>query len=134
MRHAGGEVPLQVADPGLKRHMAPLLNAGTDVLGRALVYPNGPPHMTVHMVELEPGEESGWHEHPVPLFCQILAGEFTVDYGSKGVQRFRVGDTLMEAQNWPHNARNLGLSVARVLAVYIGSSEYPTLVRVPGPL
>jgi len=40
-------------------------------------------------ITLLPGQQTGWHTHPVPLFGYILEGELTVDYGTKG-QRMRL--------------------------------------------
>ena len=60
-----------------------------------------------------PGKETGWHTHAVPLFAYVLKGEFSVDYGAKGVKVYKPGDSLLEAMNWPHNGTNKGPSRCR---------------------
>ena len=59
-------------------------------------------------ITLAPGQQTGWHMHPVPLFGYILEGELTVDYGTKGARTYRAGDGFMEAIDEAHNGRNTG--------------------------
>jgi quercetin dioxygenase-like cupin family protein len=35
-------------------------------------------------ITLQPGQQTGWHTHPVPLLGYILEGELTVNYGPQG--------------------------------------------------
>ena len=71
-------------------------------------------------VTLQPGQQTGWHTHPVPLFAYILEGELTVDYGAKGQRTYHKGDGLAEAINEAHNGRNMGQNPVKILAVFIG--------------
>jgi quercetin dioxygenase-like cupin family protein len=103
--------------------LTPLLQSGTDVLGDPLVYPEGAPNVTAAIVTIPPGGETGLHRHEVPLFAYILEGELTVDYGDKGKKTYRAGDSVLEAQNWPHNGTNTGTVPMRLLAVYIGGAD-----------
>ena len=73
------------------------------------------------MVTVAPNTQAGFHRHPVPLVAYILEGELTVDYGEKGVKTFRQGDALVEAMNVPHRGMNLGTTVVKLLAVYVGA-------------
>jgi quercetin dioxygenase-like cupin family protein len=113
--------------------LAPLLESGTDVLGAPLTYPSGPPNVTAAIVTVPPGGETGWHRHEVPLFAYVLEGELTVDYGTRGTKTYGVGDSLLEAMNWPHNGTNTGEVPMKLLAVYMGGGGKPNAVPVPVP-
>ena len=99
-----------------------LLVTSKTIVGEDIRYPTtGAPRITVAMVTVVPGAPAAFHRHPVPLVGYILEGELTVDYGDKGMKTFRAGDTLVEAMDTPHRGMNLGTSVVRLLAVYIGA-------------
>ena len=105
------------------------------MLGQPISYPDeGPAKVTAAIVAMQPGEETGWHKHDVPLFGYILEGEVTVDYGAQGTRVYRAGDALMEAIDLPHNGRNTGKGVARMLAVFMGAEGVANTVdgRAPG--
>ncbi len=105
------------AYPGVRT----LLSTGTTVTGETIAYPtNAPARITALEITLQPGQQTGWHKHPVPLFGYILEGELTVDYGDKGKRTFRKGDALAEAMNEAHNGRNTGQGPTRILAVFLG--------------
>jgi len=99
-----------------------LLVTGKTVVGENIQYPtSGAPKITVAVVTVAPNTQAGFHRHPVPLVAYILEGELTVDYGEKGVKTFRQGDALVEAMNVPHRGMNLGSTVVKLLAVYVGA-------------
>lgn len=98
-----------------------ILSTGTTVTGEPIRYPTAsPPHITAVEITLAPGQQTGWHMHPVPLFAYILEGELTVDYGSKGERTYRAGEGFMEAMDERHNGRNSGQGPVKILAVVIG--------------
>jgi len=101
--------------------MKTVLSSGMSVAGEPIHYPSKAPAL-ITAVELafQPGQQTGWHTHPVPLFGYMLEGELTVDYGTKGVRIYRKGDALIEAVNEAHNGRNTGQSPAKILAVFVG--------------
>jgi quercetin dioxygenase-like cupin family protein len=119
--------------PSYSALLTPLLKGEADVLGRPLSYPAGQATVTAAIVVLAPGQQTGWHVHAVPLFAQILEGELTVDYGSKGRKLFRAGDTVLEAVDWPHNGTNTGTVPVRLLAVYMGSDAAANATPADGP-
>jgi quercetin dioxygenase-like cupin family protein len=84
-------------------------------------------------ITLLPGQQTGWHTHPVPLFGYILEGELTVDYGAKGQRVYLKGDGLAEAMNEAHNGRNSGESPVKILAVFIGVKGVQDTAPVPPP-
>jgi quercetin dioxygenase-like cupin family protein len=103
--------------------LTPLLQSGVDVLGDPIVYPSGPANVTAAIVTVPPGGQTGLHNHEVPLFAYILEGELTVDYGEKGKKTYRVGEAVLEAQDWPHNGTNTGTVPMKLLAVYMGGGD-----------
>jgi quercetin dioxygenase-like cupin family protein len=72
-----------------------VLSTGSTVAGEPIRYPSGAPALITAMeITLKPGQQTGWHTHPVPLFGYVLEGELTVDYGAKGQRIYRKGDAL----------------------------------------
>ena len=100
--------------------LTPLLAGGVDVLGNPLRYPEGEVNITSAIVTIPPGGTTGLHRHEVPLFAHILEGELTVDYGEGRVKTYRVGDSVFEAMDVPHNGVNTGTVPMKLLAVYMG--------------
>jgi quercetin dioxygenase-like cupin family protein len=100
----------------------PLLSTGTTILGEKLRYPAGDPHVTASIVTLAPGQRTIPHKHGVPLFAYILEGEFSVDYGDKGVRTYKPGDSFMEAMDQAHFGFNAGTVPAKLIAVYMGAA------------
>src|SRR5262245_16236028 len=104
-------------EPGVRT----VLSTGSTVTGQPIRYPSGAPaKITAVEITLQPGQQTGWHTHPVPLFGYILEGELTVDYGPRGQRVFRKGDGLAEAMDEAHNGRNVGREPVKILAVFIG--------------
>ena len=129
-------LPLKAEDQALQQYqnlLTPLVKGGTDTLGTPLVYPDGAVNITSAIVTLQPGAETGWHEHEVPLFGYILEGEMTVDYGTKGTKTYKAGDSFLEAINWPHNGVNSGAVPVRLIAVYMGAEGAANTVTTPAP-
>jgi quercetin dioxygenase-like cupin family protein len=111
-----------------------ILSTGTTVTGETITYPSGAPaQMTAVEITLAPGQQTGWHTHPVPLFGYILDGELTVDYGPKGQRVYRKGDGFAEATNEAHNGRNLADQPVTILAVFAGMEGVKDSVPAPPP-
>lgn len=111
-----------------------LLSSGQTVLGQTVTYPaTAPAKVTSVIVIMQPGEETGWHKHDVPMFGYILEGEVTVAYEEAGTRVYRKGDAVLEAIGTPHNGRNTGDGPARILAVFMGADGVPDTERVKAP-
>jgi quercetin dioxygenase-like cupin family protein len=107
----------------------PLLSTGKTVMDEPIVYPTGAPaKITAAIVEMQPGAETGWHTHGVPLTGLILDGELTVDYGAKGTRTYKKGQSVAEAISIPHNGRNTGTGVMKLFVVYIGAEGIATSI------
>ena len=122
------------ADRGATRDtVTSLLSTGQTILSQPIAYPTQSPAKIVSaIVTMLPGEETGWHQHDVPMFGYILEGEVTVTYAGKGTRVYRQGDALMEAIDIPHNGRNTGNGPARILAVFMGADGVPDTEMLPG--
>lgn len=114
--------------------VTPLLSTEKTVMDEPIAYPTGAPaKVTTMIVEMEPGAETGWHTHGVPLTGLILDGELTVDYGARGKRTYSTGQSVMEAMHVPHNGRNTGNGVMRLFVVYMGAEGAATSIAEPKP-
>jgi quercetin dioxygenase-like cupin family protein len=130
MSVAAAAEPVRSDHPGLQT----LLSTGTTVTDEPIHYPTAAPaRVTVVEITLLPGEQTGWHAHPVPLIGYILEGELTVDYGPLGQRTYHRGEALAEAMNEAHNGRNSGDGPVRILAVFIGAEGVAGTVPAPPP-
>ena len=122
------------ADRGATRDtVTSLLSTGQTILSQPIAYPTQSPAKIVSaIVTMLPGEETGWHQHDVPMFGYILEGEVTVTYAGNGTHVYRQGDALIEAIDIPHNGRNTGNGPARILAVFMGADGVPDTEMLPG--
>ena len=112
-----------------------VLSTGSTVTGEPIRYPSGAPALIAAMeIVLQPGQQTGWHTHPVPLFAYILEGDLTVDYGPKGERVYHKGDAFAEAMNFSHNGRNTSTNPVRILAVFIGMEGMEKSVPASPPI
>lgn len=102
-------------------------------LDQPISYPRkGAAEVTSYLLTLEPGQETGWHKHKVPLFVHVLEGTVTVEYDAGVVKEYPAGSTYMEAQGVWHNGTNKGDDTARILTVYFGAKGAKnTIERTP---
>ncbi len=122
--------PIKVLSENDQPDIEVLLETGTTNLGQPLRYPSGgPAEIAAVIVTLEPGQETGRHRHPVPLYGQVLAGQLTVDYGELGSKTYSAGEAFMEAMDTWHNGRNNGTETLRILAVFMGADGIPNTER-----
>ncbi|MDG1430429.1 MAG: cupin domain-containing protein [Paracoccaceae bacterium] len=105
-----------------------LLSTGETIIGQTIDYPEGPAKMTSAIVTMQPGQQTGWHTHEVPLFAYVIEGEITVDYGPDGTKTYLAGDSLIEAYKTRHNGINTGSGIVRILAVFAGAEGIPNTV------
>jgi quercetin dioxygenase-like cupin family protein len=111
-----------------------VLDTGKTILGQPFTYPTGAlAKVMAEIITMKPGEETGWHEHDVPMFVYLLDGELTVDYGPHGKRVYGKGDAAMEAIDTAHNGRNTGHRPVRVLAVFAGADGIPDTKKMAPP-
>jgi quercetin dioxygenase-like cupin family protein len=107
-----------------------LLQTLTNSVGQPIAYPrDGAPEVTALLVEMAPGEETGWHRHPVPLLGYIFAGELTV-YQATGEKRVvRPGQVSLESVNVIHNGVNEGREPCKMIVFVVGLKDVPFTVE-----
>jgi len=88
------------------------------------------PEVTVLIVEIPAGGETGWHIHSVPVYAYMLSGAITVEMENKETYHFREGDALLEVVNTPHNGKNTGKAPAKLVVFYTGEQGKPNTVKV----
>ena len=103
--------------------VTPLMKTTTSWDGRPIAYPAGPAEVTALVVEVSPGGQTGWHEHPVPSFAYLLEGELEVTRASGEVKVLKAGDTLAEVVDTVHNGRSLGDKPVKILVFYAGTKD-----------
>jgi quercetin dioxygenase-like cupin family protein len=103
-----------------------LLRTCVNSVGQVIAYPGqGTPEVTALLVEMAPGEETGWHRHPVPLLGYILAGELTV-YQRTGEKRMvRTGEVSLESVDLVHKGVNEGAVPLKMIVVVTGIKDMP---------
>jgi hypothetical protein len=104
----------------------------TTVLEQPLAYPKGAAaQVSSTIVELQPGQATGWHKHNVPLYAYVLEGTLTVEYDAGVTKEYPAGTAFMEATKVFHNGSNKGSSVVRVLCVFMGAEGLNNTVKRP---
>jgi quercetin dioxygenase-like cupin family protein len=101
---------------------AQVLKAVNSWDGKPIVYPSGPGEVTVLNIEIQPGAETGWHQHPVPSFAMVLEGTLQVTLRDGSSRRFGPGEAFAEVVNTSHNGRNVGAAPVKLLVVYAGAA------------
>lgn len=112
----------------------PLLQTEKTVLGQTIIYPRDTQaEVTAVIITLPPGAETGLHRHDAPFFAYIMEGELTVEYEGYGARIYKAGDALMEANMTPHNGRNSGDNMVRILAVFMGGEGVSNTTPLESP-
>lgn len=92
------------------------------ILDQPIAYPKKKAaQISSSIVLLEPGQETGWHKHGVPMYSYILEGTLSVEYDAGVTKEYPSGTALMEAQGVFHNGTNKGDTPVRVLVVNLGA-------------
>jgi quercetin dioxygenase-like cupin family protein len=102
--------------------VTPLLKTQKSWNGEAIVYPEGQAEVTVILIEVAPGGETGWHLHPVPSFAMVLEGELKVELKTGETLFLKAGDAAAEVVNVLHNGHNIGDVPVKLVVFYAGNS------------
>lgn len=121
----------QAIEPSASVKVTPLLKTTTSWDGTPIQYPAGRPEITGIMIEVAPGGETSWHEHPVPSFGMLLEGELEVTLPDGRKKLIKPGEALAEVTGTPHNGRNVGKVPVKLVVFYAGEVGKP--VTVPRP-
>lgn len=111
-----------------------LLRSTTTADGSPIVYPRTEsPEVTVAIVTIPKGAQTGWHQHPVPLYAYMLEGSIEVELADGSRRIFSAGEPVLEVVNTAHNGRGLSDPPARLVAFYIGEQGTPLVQALPPP-
>jgi quercetin dioxygenase-like cupin family protein len=117
-----------LAEQGLT--VTSVMKASTTIAGQRIEYPKTEKaEMTALLVELQPGQESGRHLHPVPTYVHVLEGTLTVEAEDGSHHTFEAGKGFLESVNVWHNGKNLGNMSVKFLVVFVGEEGQPNLIR-----
>lgn len=109
-----------------------LTKTTTTSSGDPIVHPAiADPELTALLVEIPPGAETGWHEHPVPCYAYIIAGTVTVEMKDGTTKDFSAGEAFAEMVNRLHNGKNLGAETVRLVMFATGEKDASFTVRPP---
>lgn len=100
--------------------VTPLIQSTQSWNGTPIAYPEGQAQITGIMVEIAPGADTGWHQHPAPSFGMITQGTLEVTLRDGRVKRLQAGDALIEVVNTEHIGRNVGDVPVKLIVFYAG--------------
>ncbi|MEV8533010.1 cupin domain-containing protein [Streptomyces sp. NPDC051211] len=94
-----------------------------------------PADVVVNQITLNPGDSTGWHYHPVPLFAVVISGTLTRVLHDGTVEVSRPGAMFVEAagRDHIHLGRNLGTDPVVLQVAYTLPDGAPLTVDVPDP-
>jgi quercetin dioxygenase-like cupin family protein len=101
--------------------VTPLIQSTQSWNGTPIAYPAGQAQITGIMVEIAPGADTGWHQHPAPSFGVITQGTLEVTLRDGQVKRLQTGDALIEVVNTEHIGRNVGEVPVKLIVFYAGA-------------
>lgn len=112
--------------------VTPLLRTTMTSSGQPIVYPKtDSPQVTAVKVEIPPGAETGWHEHPYPCYACILSGTLTVETKDGKPRELFAGEALVEVVNTPHNGINKSKEPVVLVMFVTGEVGKPFTIRLP---
>jgi len=127
----GGIAPSADSDDYTGASVTVIKKATITADGRKMEYlKTDKPEVTALLVELRPGNETGWHVHPVPVYAYVLSGVLTAEMGNGERRDYKEGEAIFEAVNTPHNGKNLGKIPVELMVFYTGEEGKPVTVRV----
>jgi quercetin dioxygenase-like cupin family protein len=86
-------------------------------------YPDGQAEITGLVIEIAPGGETGWHQHPVPSFGMLLQGSLEVTLADGRKKHLEAGEALAEVIDTSHNGRNVGTVPVKLVVFYAGAVD-----------
>ena len=104
-----------------------------NVLEQQIIYPTQQPAEVSSVINvLQPGEETGWHKHMVPLHAYVMEGTTTMELeinGGTQTRTFSKGDAWVGAADVWHNASNKTDQPIAVFVVFMGANGLENTIR-----
>ena len=102
--------------------------------GRKISYPRtDKAEVTALVVDLAPGAETGWHQHPVPVYAYVVTGRLSVELKGGKTVSFGAGEAVIEVVDTLHNGKNIGTEPVKLAVFYLGTEGTPNVIK-PGPV
>jgi quercetin dioxygenase-like cupin family protein len=99
-----------------------LINQQLSVLDQQIAYPKkGAAQVSSAITTLEPGQETGWQQHRIPVFVHVMTGTYTVEYEAGVTKEFPAGSTFMQAVKTNYNGINKSEESVQLLTVFMGA-------------
>jgi len=122
---------VQAIEPSATVKVTQLLKTTTTWNGAPIKYPEGQAEVTSLMIEIAPGGETNWHEHPVPSFGVLLEGTLEVSLTDGRKRLIKAGEAIAEVVATAHNGRNVGTTPLKLIAFYAGAVDKSLTVPRP---
>lgn len=110
-------------EPSATVKVTQLLKTTKSWNGVPIKYPEGQAEITGLLVEIAPGGETKWHEHPVPSFGMVLEGTLEVSLTDGRKKLIKPGEAVAEVIATAHNGRNVGTTPLKLLVFYAGAVD-----------
>ena len=110
-------------EPSATVKVTPLLKTTQSWNGAPIKYPEGQAEISALMIEIAPGGETNWHEHPVPSFGMRLEGTLEISLPDGKKKLMKAGEALAEVIATPHNGRNVGSTPVKLVVFYAGAVD-----------
>jgi quercetin dioxygenase-like cupin family protein len=99
-----------------------LIDQQITVLDQEVVYPKkGAAQVSSAITTLEPGQETGWQLHRIPVLVYVMSGTYTVEYEAGVTKEFPAGSSFMQAVKTNYNGINKGEETVQLMTVYMGA-------------
>lgn len=108
-------------DPSAAIKVTPLIKATQSWDNKPITYPKGQAEITGLIIEIAPGAETNWHQHPVPSFAMILQGTLEIKLRDGRVKRLQTGEAAIEVVDTDHIGRNVGDTPLKLVVFYAGT-------------
>ena len=118
-------------EPSATVKVTPLLKTTQSWNGAPIKYPEGQAQISALMIEIAPGGETNWHEHPVPSFGMLLEGTLEISLPDGKKKLMKAGEALAEVIATPHNGRNVGTTPVKLVVFYAGAVDKQLTVPRP---
>ena len=118
-------------EPSATVKVTPLLKTTQSWNGAPIRYPEGQAEISALMIEIAPGGETNWHEHPVPSFGMLLEGTLEISLPDGKMKLMKAGEALAEVIATPHNGRNVGTTPVKLVVFYAGAVDKQLTVPRP---
>ena len=118
-------------EPSATVKVTPLLKTTQTWNGAPIKYPEGQAQISALMIEIAPGGETNWHEHPVPSFGVLLEGTLEVSLADGRKKLIKPGEAVAEVIATAHNGRNVGTTPVKLVVFYAGAVDQPLTVQRP---